>query len=372
MQNTHKILVFALVSLWISGLIPDAIYPMRAHKKWVRNNRGRLVSQDIPVPETFSPEALEHILTNNQTFLNKFALAKSRYWLTFLNRSKIEETDRIPYSRFFHWTIPAWIAYPSEWTKMTKKSQVPFDLGFVRREQILKQSATIDPEHNIYPHNIFPDNYPKNPFLPDNKKYYYRYAKPYDQWENQDFKKLKQEALCAMGCRWKIHLQVAPKYLIPFMRDFVNLIQDAQWSKNICTFKVVTRYFPSNFKTTGNAIPIIVLYVQPFFSIPGPTGLKKRKQILDPIITALVNRYAHITSPIALRDQSNRLIRPRWNHKINDLIYIAGGDGDQKKAYLEFLDRYNQAHPDKKAPNTVFTPDFAFISGYEYRFAPKQ
>ncbi|MFA6534731.1 MAG: hypothetical protein WCS92_00585 [Candidatus Babeliales bacterium] len=168
----------------------------------------------------------------------------------------------------------------------------------------------------------------------------------------------RREAIKIMGCKFKIHLQVKPEYLISFISHFFKILYKDPKLRSIKLFKVVD---PNLFSAvTSQNFPVIVVYV-PIFYESNPI---KRSEILDSFIDAINDYYAEFISKIAWTSSE-----PRFNYKINDLIYIAGSEGSLKiylKLRLEQQDDPEESAQLRARIFDVFTPDFKFIRGFEY------
>jgi len=182
--------------------------------------------------------------------------------------------------------------------------------------------------------------------------------KDYCNISSEEFKEMQKISIAQLSSTYKIHLQVAKKYFTSLVDDLFQLFSSSADNRDsplhdIKAFKITTEYKKSRY--IEKAMPTIVLYVRLLYE-----PLEERNKILDDIINVFVTRYQHVANKIALRDDDGQAIRPRWNARINDLIWIAGGNGDDKKEYIHLLER------DVLTRNTVYTDDFSFFKGYEY------
>ncbi|MBX9830517.1 hypothetical protein K2X40_01035 [Candidatus Babeliales bacterium] len=178
-----------------------------------------------------------------------------------------------------------------------------------------------------------------------------------NRWVNQraysleQAQKARQEAIKARSCVWKVHIQVKPEYIIPFMKDFIKFFSSDDNFKYVYDFKVAEKFvkgsnIPADNRSLRYLLPIMVLYVKEFFS----ETHEQRNQVLDPIIKALVERY---DDEVVGLD-----ITPRGNAKINKLVYIAQDNFDHKRSFMfsdgqDFIDE-------------IYTPGMIFVKGYEY------
>jgi hypothetical protein len=154
---------------------------------------------------------------------------------------------------------------------------------------------------------------------------------------------------------YKIHLQIHPDYLVDFIIDFSFFI------KTICDIYAY-KVFRGNFFDVygGKHLPVIVIYP---YLIPGTK--KERNKILRKIILTIQERYGKVASRIGLRyehgmksDYHKENVCPRYNMKIDDLIYIAGGNGDEKKRSYSTDEQAQQDGWSNK--------DKYFFKGFEY------
>ncbi|MBY0352935.1 hypothetical protein K2W90_01050 [Candidatus Babeliales bacterium] len=162
----------------------------------------------------------------------------------------------------------------------------------------------------------------------------------------------REEAIKVRSCIWKIHLQVKPNYLLPFLADFLPFILTDYRLRNIYDFKVARlftkgQHLPDDKGCLSKSpAPIVVLYVKNFFS----ETHAERNAVVDPIIQALVERYDDNTIGLD--------ITPRCNAKINKLVYIAQDNFDQKALFFK-----TRGHAFMRE---IYTPNLAFVKGYEY------
>ncbi len=166
------------------------------------------------------------------------------------------------------------------------------------------------------------------------------------------------EAIKIMGCKFKIHLQVKPEYILSFINHFSKLLYIDSRLHSIKSFKVINPDYFS--QEVFQEYPIIVVYI-PIFYERDPV---KRSEFLDSFIDAINDCYAEVISMIAWTQTE-----PRFNYKINDLIYIAGGEGYIKKLFqLTLKDEKDQEKAAKFASriSCIYTSDFKFIRGFEY------
>ena len=182
------------------------------------------------------------------------------------------------------------------------------------------------------------------------KKYAHLFNPNYLAIEAGDYERIKNEARAAEGSVFKIHMQVKPAYLKSFVEDLSMYVSKDPRLKNVMTMKFAKN--PFDVQIIERSMPIVVIYVNKFNG-----SAQQRDQIIRPIIDALRERYDKHIETIALKD-----LAPRHNRKINDLIYIAGGNGDVKDEYIKLI-RLGYI-----PRNTMYTEDFAFVRGYELNF----
>jgi hypothetical protein len=168
----------------------------------------------------------------------------------------------------------------------------------------------------------------------------------------------QQETVKIMGCKFKLHIQVKPEYLIYFINDLFKFLSQTQRFYSVKTFKVIDPNLFHEIERLRH--PIIIIYLPIFYE----SDAVKRSEFLDSFILPIAKRYENLVSTASWIKSE-----PRFSHKINDLIYIAGGEGFIKcllKSKLEEL--YNsKGFADLSARIfRVFTRDFHFIKGFEY------
>lgn len=174
---------------------------------------------------------------------------------------------------------------------------------------------------------------------------------------------LKQEIVDGCAYRYKIHLQVQKEFICDVVKVLLRLIENKEL-KHVCKFKVT--FFPDRerHKNGDQAIPMIALYP---VLLPGDKEFKNKylRSIIKTLITKLAKYKDKALNP--------NKVKPRWNKRITNLIWIAGGDGDDKKVAYEWLkdvrsDKFRNKLLEKM--NKVYTEDMAFFKGYEYEHAP--
>lgn len=187
---------------------------------------------------------------------------------------------------------------------------------------------------------------------------------------------------------YKIHLQVKPEYLYSFVSDFfMYFTTKLSLNENIYCFKFTStggnNKYNQRIYSFNNNLPVMVLYIRP---LSGP--MAERQKVLDEIIFALIQRYGKYASTIALRHDDSNVVAARWNEKISDLIWICGGNGDDKesirppskipvgilpmiKSLKEELknvsdDRKIECQQKIDTLTSIYTDDLHFVRGYEY------
>lgn len=143
-------------------------------------------------------------------------------------------------------------------------------------------------------------------------------------------KKIMEDSLEYLAQEYKIHLQPKPEYQFPVLRILAKLLAtDKEFKSHVEAWKAVIPYH--RVKTELN-LPVIVIY---------PAWGKKSAEIVLGKIIQAFSKYD--AAKIGLNHA------PRFNKKYNELIYYAGGAGDQKK----------------NLPDKYFTPGKIFYKGYE-------
>ena len=125
-------------------------------------------------------------------------------------------------------------------------------------------------------------------------------------------KKILADTIDFLGQEYKIHLQPKPEYQLPVIRALVKLIStDPLFASHIESWKTI---IPYDRVTTGLNLPVVVIYPC--------KGQKSATLVLKKIIQVFGKFDC---AKIGLNHT------PRFNHKINELIYYANGSGDHKK-----------------------------------------
>lgn len=145
-------------------------------------------------------------------------------------------------------------------------------------------------------------------------------------------KKIMSDSIEFLAQEYKIHLQPKPEYQFPVLRILAKLLTtDREFNAHVEAWKAAIPYH--RVKTELN-LPVIVIY--PVW------GAKSAQIVLRKIIKAFEKYDA---AKIGLNHA------PRFNAKYNELIYYAGGAGDQKK----------------DLPDEYFTPGKIFYKGHELK-----
>lgn len=151
-----------------------------------------------------------------------------------------------------------------------------------------------------------------------------------------------QRAIEAFSQEYKIHLMVKPEYT-PFVieRLFEALRSDPDFAKVVAQVKVIN----DPYKERDETMPSIVLYTQ--------LGRANAQRALDKV-SAYLGRYAGVGLGQT----------PRFNRKVNDLIYYAQGGGDWKNDYLRARHGV-EGDPAARDEDPVFEPDLIHFKGHD-------
>jgi len=125
---------------------------------------------------------------------------------------------------------------------------------------------------------------------------------------------------------YKIHLMPKEKDLIPVFQTLIDALKnDDELCSLIYKFKIAPLYNVKKGEPyvirnkLGDVMPLIVIYAA--------EGQDKVQLLLDKLIKIF-------------KDFEGQDIAPRFNLKVNDLIFYAQGDGDYKKEpWLEYFDK---------------------------------
>lgn len=140
-----------------------------------------------------------------------------------------------------------------------------------------------------------------------------------------------------MATEYKIHLMPKPEFTLSVIEKLLAAIKDdAELRQCVSGFKVIN----DEEKQRDEVMPTIVLYAQ--------LGKENAQKALNKIY-GLFHQYAHIG-----KDET-----PRYNKKIDELIYYANGGGDLKKRYSTGLKRLKK---DIESQD-IFDSDFVHFKG---------
>jgi len=123
--------------------------------------------------------------------------------------------------------------------------------------------------------------------------------------------KIKKDSIEVLALEYKIHLQPKPEYQFSVVRELVKLLKNEAFSSKVEVFKVAIPYH--RVKSELN-LPVIVIY-----PMPG-------KEDAIYVLNTIIEHFSQFDSEEIGLDHT-----PRFNKKINELIYVAGGSGDHKK-----------------------------------------
>lgn len=124
--------------------------------------------------------------------------------------------------------------------------------------------------------------------------------------------KIIRDSVDYLGQEYKIHLQAKPEYQISVIREIIKLInKDPKFNGNLLGWKAVVPYSHVTGKLNLAAIVIYPVW-----------GITASKYVLDKIVDHFSNFKV---------EEIGLDIRPRFNKRVNELIFYAGGAGDQKK-----------------------------------------
>jgi hypothetical protein len=125
-------------------------------------------------------------------------------------------------------------------------------------------------------------------------------------------KKIMADTIDYLGQEYKIHLQPKPEYQLPVVRALAKLIaSDPVFTANIEAWKTI---IPYNRVTKDLNLPVVVIY---------PARSRKSATLILKRIIEVFGKFN--CAKIGLNHT------PRFNHKVNELIYYANGSGDHKK-----------------------------------------
>ncbi len=119
---------------------------------------------------------------------------------------------------------------------------------------------------------------------------------------------------------YKIHIQAKDEHMLDIMESIINIISnDNRLTDTIPEMKFMTQYGLAE-NPTGE-LPRIVIYIKPLYNHNDMN--EAVKYVLHKIVNGLRTKTEMGTG-----------ITPRYNHKINDLVYYAQGHGLLKDKIL--------------------------------------
>ncbi|MCX6765168.1 MAG: hypothetical protein NT148_01365 [Candidatus Nealsonbacteria bacterium] len=140
---------------------------------------------------------------------------------------------------------------------------------------------------------------------------------------------------------YKIHLMPKEEFTPFILRKVIKEIEDDPELKDlICEIKVTQGEDVR--KNGGEGLPVIVIYPK--------LGKENAQKVLDKIYKC-VGKY----SDLAVGDE------PRFNRKINDMVFYAQGEGGTKKRYKEGL--AEMSGKEAADEGGIFEPDYVHFKG---------
>lgn len=179
--------------------------------------------------------------------------------------------------------------------------------------------------------------------------------------QNKNLENLKKSGIAWLASIYKIHLHIKPKYINDFACKFADSIHKNKDLLEINLFK-----FLKDWNKAKTGLPFVVVYL-PKGYYPDQT---ERYNFLDKYIIWFQNFFDEWITELALKypavkkleDIASNEHPPRYSFKINDVIFLAGGDGDSKEQWRSY---YSSAQDQNE--RIVYTDDFYFIRGFEYK-----
>jgi hypothetical protein len=187
-------------------------------------------------------------------------------------------------------------------------------------------------------------------------KYYINKDGTYDPdgFSQENLLQEEKEEVIREHNRFKIHLQVKEEYMQDVLNRLTQLFNNNPALRGIQTFKVLRfRYKPST-EARAERLPIIVIYLPTGFY---PKDYQQRHQLLNALVDPIVEEFKNDAEEI-----SQNMWEPRFNHRINNMIWIAGGEG-----YNKSIMRGKSTHI-----YNINDGDMHFVQGMEYTYIPPE
>ena len=161
----------------------------------------------------------------------------------------------------------------------------------------------------------------------------------------EHFRKERQRAIKVLAQEYKIHLMPKPEY-VPFILNklFEAMEGDEELKDSVAQLKVIN----DDKKIRDEIMPSIVIYAQ--------LGKEYAQTVLDKL-----SQYLEGCEALGA-DQT-----PRFNQKVNGLIYYAQSGGDWKNEYAMAM----RAMPDDMCDEAIFEPDMIHFKGDYHLDLPK-
>ncbi|MBF0206657.1 MAG: hypothetical protein HQK53_07185 [Oligoflexia bacterium] len=178
----------------------------------------------------------------------------------------------------------------------------------------------------------------------------------------------------AHGYFYKIHLQVKPEFHLSLVADLLSYLSShKELADKIPAWKCTNAYNDYYQGENAHYSPTIVIYVR-----PSTAGREDAHRILSTVLSGLLQRYSGVSNTIAFDNVSSSApsaapvgapIELFFNKKINNLFYVAGGNGDDKFYWnSEIVPLLGIGGKDVGGNLAgIFTdPDLEWVDGYMY------
>ena len=161
----------------------------------------------------------------------------------------------------------------------------------------------------------------------------------------EHFQKERQKAVEVLAQEYKIHLMPKPEYVPFILNKLLEAMEgDQELKDSVAQLKVIN----DDKKIRDEIMPTIVIYAQ--------LGKEHAQIVLDKI-----SQYLEGFEALGA-DQT-----PRFNQKVNSLIYYAQSGGDWKNEYAMAM----RAMPDDMRDEAIFEPDMIHFKGGHHLDLPK-
>ncbi len=206
-----------------------------------------------------------------------------------------------------------------------------------------------------------------------------------EKFTKQKFKDFQKEIRDGMAMRYKLYLNIKPKYYVSFLTDFIEFVSLDKRCKNIWKISVVTSFKKKETYGMEDLQGKLLFFgydaldefnddkkgKEDFFSVGQDVGIvvdiamlpgnpKNKNKLLNKVVNAILDRYKKEEKKIALGcSLDNKLYLSKY-------MYISGGDDYLKDEYKKgvkfdpFEETYIYDFP------YIYSSDCKFFIGHEF------